>query len=81
MWEIQMCIGGRWENVWTEEVDGTEQPQTFPTHRIAREELHEHFEDMKSEGMEFDSKEYRISLVQKTSTVPVSYINQQESLL
>jgi len=64
-WEVQMLIGGEWENVWRDDAredtpEGT--PTRFPTREAARKALRDHRADMKDAGME-DGDSYRVAKV------------------
>jgi len=47
------------ENVWT--IDGS--PHVFNSAAEAAKELAEHFEDMESEGMDYEASDYRIEAI------------------
>jgi len=47
------------ENVWT--IDGS--PHVFSSAAEAAKELAEHFEDMESEGMDYEASDYRIEAI------------------
>jgi len=57
-WEVQMRIGGEWENIWTED----EKPLTFASKEEAKKELDNHFKDMedavkKGDMIDMDDRE------------------------
>lgn len=71
--EVQMNIGGNWQNVWTtEDSDGNAKMLTFASHHIARAELHDHFDDMKESKVSFVGSDYRIAEVAAGDTIPVT---------
>jgi len=65
-YEVQTCLGDKWENVWTEEGnDGTERLMTFDTHDDALAAIYEFFADLARAKMAqmYLLEDYRVEVV------------------